>query len=351
MYEFGVIGLGPAGCLFLACLPDEVLGRVAVFDSGCVGGDLSKLYGNVRANLTCSKLAGALQAVPRWATARLEVFERYAPDACPRLADLCEQLRELMKPVLARGTLHSQHVDSMRREPAGWVVEAGGTVRVAKVVVCTGGDPRRLGYTKPVIPLEIGLDRAALASYIRPSDRVVVFGTAHSGTLVLRNLRDVGCRGTVAVHRGVPFRWATPHTPECPCHLLGGTGCHDSEGLKQESAAIAAAIVRGEWTEGGVSLVPLEDSEAVAKALEEADYVVYSVGFQARVPSMVGLGGETVDVTKYNVGTGLIAPGAWGFGMAFPAMYKKPQGGIAPDVGLPGFVGHILHCMPSVLAG
>lgn len=360
MYEYGVIGLGPAGCLFLACLQDDDLGRMVVFDSGCVGGDLARLYGNVVANLTCAKLSEALRTVPRWSSARLEVFEGYAPDACPRLADLCIQLRELMKPVLARVTLHSKHVTKVRREPAWWCIETdtsiSGSIQVAKVIVCTGGEARRLNYPKPAIPLEIALNKDALTSYIRPIDRVVVFGTAHSGTLILRNLRDVGCRGMVGVYRGgagasPPFRWATPHTPECPCHLLGGTGCHDSEGLKQESAAIAAAIVRGEWASDGLLLVRLEDTEAVVRAVMAADYVVYSVGFQARVPHMEGLGGEALDAGSYDPVTGAIAPGAWGFGLAFPSMYEKPQGGIAPDVGLPGFVGHILHCMPAILAG
>lgn len=343
MFEFGVIGLGPASCLFLACLPEDRLTRVVAFEPGCIGGDLARRYGGVVANLTSEQLCRALRNVPRWSTAPMPVLEAYAPDVCPTLADLCLQLRELMKPLLDRITLHSQHIDEIRQTMGGWIV--GGQV-VAKVIVCTGGEPRRLNYPRPAIPLEIALDKVALTSYVQPAARVVVFGTAHSGTLVLRNLREIGCKG-VGIYRGKAFRWSRPHDTECPCHLLGG-GCHDSEGVKQESARIADAIVRGEWGALTPDLVELSDSEALVRAVLEAEYVVYAVGFQKREIRFLGLGGEVLKV-QHDPVTAAIAPGVWGFGLAYPSVYEKPQGGVAPDVGFPGFVGHIRACMDAIL--
>ncbi len=352
MYEFGVVGLGIAGCIFLACLPEDRLRNTIVFDSGCVGGDLARLYGNVVANLTCEQLSKAFHNVPQWSNTRLTVLEAQEQGTCPRLADLCLQLRELMKPILSKVILHSQHIDAIRQIPGGWTLmtEMGlAEYTVAKVVVCTGGDPKRLNYPRPFVPLEIALDRVALASYLKPEDRVVLFGTAHSGTLILRNLREIGCKGTVAIYRkDPPFCWARQHTPECPCHALGGTGCHDSEGVKQESAAIADAIVRGEWGSDTPRLLRASDTEAVVRAVMEADYIVYAVGFQARIPRFVGMGGDVLEI-RHDPATGAIAPGVWGFGLAFPALYEKPQGGLAPDIGLPGFVEHIQNCLGAIL--
>ncbi len=349
MFEFGIVGLGIAGCVFLACIPDECLRRTVVFDSGCVGGDLARLYGSVVANLTCEQLSNAFHAVPRWKDARLRVLEAQDPNTCPKLADLCRQLRDLMTHILPLVTLHSQHIVGARQVPGGWILRSSAgdsEYAVAKLVLCTGGEPRRLDYPKPAIPLEIALDRAALASYIRPSDRVVVFGTAHSGTLVLRNLREIGCVGIVGVYReDPPFRWARSHTPECPCIRLGGTGCHDSEGVKQESAAIADAIVREEWPM--VRILRAEGEEFV-RALMEADYVVYATGFSARKIELRGLGGEVLEC-RHNATTGEMGSCVWGFGLAYPGIYEKPQGGFAPDIGLPGFVGHILNCLPAIV--
>lgn len=368
-YEFAVIGLGPAGCLFLACLPDDVWPRTLVFDAGGVGGvggDLGCRYGNVRANLTRAELAKAFWAIPRWVSEPLPLLLGDAdPDTCPLLSVVCDQLREIMKPILARVTLHSQHVTSVSQIVGGWCVDygsgsdsdssggsgSGDSVCVPKVVICTGGEPRVLDYSKPAIPLSVALDKVALASYIRPTDCVVVFGTAHSGTLIMRNLREAGCSGITGIYRGsTPFRWSRGHTVDCPCALLGGTGCHDSEGVKQESAAIADAIVRGEWGSATPTLISVTESEALETALNAADYVVYAVGFNGRMPALRGLGGEVLGA-DYNPGTGQIAPGLWGFGLAFPAMYTKPRGGEAVDVGLPGFAMHIRACIDAIKNG
>ena len=344
MYSVGVIGLGPAGCLFLASLPDTLYRDVVVFDSGGVGGDLGRLWGAVVANLTREELERAFRAVPRWRDVPLSVLETYAPDTCPLLSDVALQLRELMKPVLRQVTLHSQHVRSAHQEVAGWRIVAEGEHRVARLVVCTGGEPRLLDYPKPVIPLAVALDERQLAAYVRASDHVVVFGTAHSGTLILRNLRRIGCE-LVAVHVGVPFRWVRRHTPECPCVLIGGTGCHDSEGLKQESAAIADLIVRGEWP---VRLIRADEGAELVRAVMAADFVVYATGFKARVPTLYGLGGEVLEV-RHSPQTGAIAPGCWGFGLAYPSLYEKPQGGQAADIGLPGFVAQIQRCLGQII--
>ncbi len=356
-YEIAVIGLGPAGCLFLACLPDATWARTIVFDAGGVegvGGDLGSKYGNVRANLTRSELAKAFWAIPRWVSEPLPLLLGDAdPNTCPLLSVVSKQLQELMAPILASVTLHSQHVASVSQIVGGWRVEYGGScvACVPKVVVCTGGEPKQLNYSKPTIPLAVALDKVALASYIRPSSRVVVFGTAHSGTLIMRNLRDVGCDHITGIYRGcTPFRWSRGHTTECPCVLLGGGGCHDSEGVKQESAEIADAIVRGEWASATPALISASDTEIIASTVGAADYVIYAVGFKGRLPELRGLGGEMLGAV-YDVGTGQIAPGLWGFGLAFPAMYTKPRGGEAADVGLPGFAMHIRACIEAIKNG
>ncbi len=331
----GIVGLGPAGCLFLACLPPECLRSILVFERSCVGGDLSRLYGDVVANLTRAEMTRAFRCVPQWATVPLPILDAYAEDTCPLLADVCLQLRILMKPLLAQVRLYSEEVEEIQQVVGGWVLKtATGRHSCQQVVLCTGADPRGLQYPKPSIPLAMALSPHALGRYVRAEDRVVVFGTSHSGTLVLRNLRQTGCK-TTAVYRGdVPFRWFRNH---------------DSEGLKQESAAIADEIVAAAWGPLTPTLLSYESSAELVRAVVEADYVVYATGFVRRQPRCKGLGGEDVGST-YDPGTAQIAPGMWGFGIGFPALYEMPRGGQAPDVGFQGFVSHILKCMPAILA-
>lgn len=350
MWKIGVVGLGPAGCFFLACLPSSYYERVIVFESGSIGGDLGRVWGNVVANLTKAELAKAFHAISKWSTTPLTVLDKYNPDTCPMLSDVALQIREFMKPILKEVTLHSQHVKSVHHEATGWRIETGlASFHVCKLIVCTGGEPRMLDYPRPSIPLEIALDQLLLARYVKPTDRVVVFGTSHSGTLIMRNLRNVGCQEIIGVHRGpIPFCWSRRHTPECPCILLGGTGCHDSEGVKQESAIVADALTRKEWPE--VTLLRAESSKGsdIVRAVMTADYVVYATGFISRHPPFFGIKGDMLEC-RHNPKTATLAPGAWGFGLAYPALYEKPQGGQAPDIGLPGFVAHIHECLPAIL--
>ena len=330
----GVVGAGPAGCFFLACLPPERLSQVMVFERACIGGDLCRLYAEVVANLTRAEMCRAFRNVPQWSQVPLTVLDAYAEDACPRLADVCLQLRILMKPILAQVKLYAEDVLEVRQSVGGWVLKtAHGSHEVQQVVLCTGADPRVLHYPKPHIPLEMALSPTLLATYLRGGEKVVVFGTSHSGTLVLRNLRQIGCR-TTAVHRSeTPFRWARNHDPE---------------GLKQESAVIADEIVGRAWGPETPTLLPVSSSVELVRAVMEADYVIYAVGFDGRRPRLMGLNGIDVG-NNYSPETALIAPGMWGFGIAYPAMYEMPRGGQAPDIGFQGFVSHILKCIPAVL--
>jgi hypothetical protein len=129
----GVIGLGPAGCIFLASLPPAALNpNTVVYDSGCIGGDLARLYGCVVANLTCAEIVAALRTVPAWRDADMTFLtDRCAPERCPLLSDACAMIRQLVAPVLARVTVRTAHVQEVRElsEGKGWAVTTiNGTV-------------------------------------------------------------------------------------------------------------------------------------------------------------------------------------------------------------------------------
>jgi thioredoxin reductase len=237
-----------------------------------------------------------------------------------------------MKPILAQVKFYAEDVHEIRQVVGGWILKTDTTTHeFQQVVLCTGADPRILQYPKPSIPLEIALSPSILRSYLQGGERIVVFGTSHSGTLILRNLRRIGCR-TTAVYRGVPFRWARNHDPE---------------GLKQESATIADEIVGHAWGSDTPTLLPLESNVELVRAIMEADYIIYATGFERRHPMLRGMDGSPVGT--FDPTTALIAPGMWGFGIAFPALYEMPRGGQAPDIGFQGFVSQILKCLPGIL--
>lgn len=337
MYEIGLVGLGPAGCLFLACLPPEKRSAVIAFDAECIGGDLARLYGGVTANLTCAQMIAAFRQVPEWATANFDVLtERYTADVCPLLADICQQLRVLMAPVLARVRVHTGTVLSCQQNAEGsWTLETSkGACKVGRLVLCTGATARKMDLPKSTVPLDVALSESRIREFVRPTDRVVVFGTSHSGTLVLRNLSSLGCSEVTAVYKGDrPFRW-----------FRDG----DTEGLKQESAAIADSIVCKRWVDRTPTLVSSGDFEGVLRATLDADHVIYCTGFTSRFPPLLDTQGVPI-TPVHDPATGALCRGCWGFGIGFPGTYKTNTGALAPDVGFGGFVEQIRRCLPAIL--
>lgn len=324
-----VVGLGPAGCIFLACLPPEKLhsGIVAI-DQGCIGGDLARLYGNVVANLTRTEMEAAFRKVPAWTSCEFQHIQKYEANQCPLLADVCLQLRENMAPILAKITVRFADVELLQKEDV-WKIHLHKEVLTTnKLILCTGAIPTQMDLPKSIIPLEVALSVSDLRHFVHPKQRIVVFGTAHSGTLIMRNLKDCGCQHVVALYKGEKaFRWRRDGDPE---------------GIKQESAAIADEIVTGAWGPLTPRLVPVSDMGSMLRELMLADHVVYAMGFESRYPRVQGA------VLEHNVETGSLGEGIWGFGIGFPSRYPTPTG-TAPDVGFAAFADHILKCMPAVL--
>lgn len=326
MFKIAIVGLGPAGIFALAQIPPQMQRETVVFEPSAIGGALATDYASVVANLPNSVITAALREVPAWASAPFPHLDKYSNETCPRLGDVVRQLRELIAPDLARVAFHSSRVTKYTRsEHATWKLETstGSMFEVQKIVICTGATPKTLDLPKPVIPLAASLTPALLPNYVTSSDSVVVFGTAHSGTLALKNLREAGVKNLVGLHKGTtPFLFARDG---------------HSEGIKQESAAIADDLLATHWAR----LISLDDFAAAHRAVAEASAVVYAIGFERPAPVFTDSEGGV----KPLIG----APHVYGFGIGFPAPYTDTNGATHPDVGFGGFVSAIKAALPSLL--
>jgi len=332
MYKIGIVGLGPAGILTLALLPETVYPSVIVFEPSAIGGDLATAYGSVIANIPKSVIVSAFQSVPRWSSATFPALDKYADDACPLLYDCVRTLRALIAPELAKVSYHSARVESYEALPSGWKIKTtqGTLFEVQKLVLATGATPRTLDLPKPTIPLAVAFSPSALAHVVSQEDKIAVFGTAHSGTLVLKNLRACGVCALTGLYKGEkPFQYARDGF---------------SEGIKQESATIADSIV----AEGWATLVPLDDFARAHRAVAEATAVVYAIGFQRSVVTYTE-SGVLKTATHDGTGFGTGVKNLYGFGIGFPAPYTGPDGRQYPDVGFGGFVSAIKAVLPSLL--
>lgn len=330
MYEYAVVGLGVAGLLVLAHLPATT--NVLVLERGMVGGALATDYAHVMANIPSKALAATLRRLPGCASAALPFLDGIGGDECPILSDLVKQLKALIAPRLKQVTYRSTSVTRVEREKEGWrVTGETGSWLAKRAILCTGAAPVTMDLPIPHVPLPIALSPLALSRTLDKGARVVVFGTAHSGTLVLKALRDANIQGVTAVHRGpVPFRFARDG---------------DTEGIKQESAVIADEILAGSWP--GLTLVSTEDVGSLQRALLNADAVIYNIGFRTYLnfPVLDGSGlavsSETIVARKF--------PDLFGFGIGFPSLYTAPNGKQYPDVGFAGFIDAIVGSLPLLV--
>ena len=335
--KIAIIGLGPAGIFALALMPDAVLKDVVVFEPAAIGGDLATKYAAVVANIPKSAIIAALRSVPRWESTVFPFLDSYADDVCPPLGVVAKQLRTLVTPLLREIVFQASKVIQITANSANYTIKTSTNqlFEVQKIIVCTGAEPRSMNLPLPTIPLHVALTPALLCAHVGSHDSVVVFGTAHSGTLVLKNLKEAGVHNITAVYKGTtPFVYARDG---------------ESEGIKQESAAIADEIKAGTWASQTPALLSYGDFATVYRAVHASTAVVYACGFNKGVLELQHTDGTTVqyahDGSRFINGP----PGVFGFGLGFPSLYTGNDGKQYPDIGFGGFIAAIKSELTAIL--
>jgi cation diffusion facilitator CzcD-associated flavoprotein CzcO len=338
MNDICIIGAGVTGLSLLLLLQESGadLSKVAVIDPYFDGGDLARRWTAVKSNTPWSKTANALANT---CPSLIQPCE-HAPGSTTKVADIAHHIRA----AAASGLKRTQQIQGLATkanyvsDAAAWTVQvlASGKpieIKAKKLVLAPGGDSKALDLPIPSIPLDVAIDANRLLHYVKPGQRVLVFGTMHSGTLVIRNLASCGAQVTAYYNSQQPFYWARD-------------GVYD--GIKEEAAEIADDIVSGKIP---VDLVPVENTSRVIRTSQHADWVVYAMGFQARNSINVCVNEVSLQhPIKYNGTTGQLndTPPAWGFGIAYPNLAPD---GIHWDVSVAAFLEHMKQQVPSLLQG
>ena len=329
-FQIAIVGLGPAGIFALASLPLEQLHRTIVFEPNCIGGDLFALYGEIKANIPKLDIVTAFRTIPRWKEKPLTFLQSYSDTDCPLLSDVCNQIREWILPDIELAHFHTQRISKFTECAQGWKMETdhGETFETEKLILCIGAKPKTMNLPKQHVPLQHALSISQLRQHVRTTEKVVVFGTAHSGTLILKNLHDIGCKDVYAIYRGkTPFMYARDG-------VLGG--------IKQESANIADAIPT--WTDTPTFL-SYDDFSKLFRIVQDADTVIYSFGFEpCRIQYKDETGTNQVFVHTPSNAQFEHTRNVWGFGIGFPSLANGRA-----DIGFKGFIGAIQSALPSIL--
>ena len=338
--EWVVVGAGPAGIAAVGKLldfgtkPDSIMWIDPQFRVG----DFGTKWSQVPSNTTVWRFLEFLRSCDsfgiREAISEFSISSMDPHDTCI-LKDVVAPLQWITNTLVKSVQTMRSDVTSVRREEDGWLLQTPVRNLSAKnVVLAIGAEPRQLPYPAPSITLEDAFDVGRLKKTVHRGDVVGVFGSSHSAILAVRNLLEAGAGRVINFSRS-PLRYAVDY---------GDWILYDNTGLKGETAR---------WAERDLPKVPEDrllrvgaDDATVRRFLPQCAKIVYGVGFEPRSLRVDG-----ADLTKYDQTSGVIAPGLFGCGIAFPERVVDRAGNIELNVGVLKFAKYLDRVVPIWVDG
>lgn len=322
MKNIAIIGSGAAGLLLLHNFEKHNISpkQITLFDPTHLGGDLQLQWSSVKSNTVWRQITDAVAS----SISTQEPFCSLDPEQPCQLRYIISYLLKATESYRAQCQLRTGYVESVEYADAKWKLYMKGQSFLFDIIFCTqGSDCKTLDLPYPSIPLSIALDQSKLQELVKPHDHVLLFGTAHSATLIAKNL--LACQALITNF----------YASEKPFYFDRDG---DYDGLKQEAAAIADAILAKQYP--SLELVSIQDTSAVIRCSKSAKYCIYAIGFQPRILS---------NTKAYDAQTGKLhaGPNAWGFGIAYA---NQAPDGIHYDVSVPAFQNHIQKQMSDILS-
>jgi hypothetical protein len=325
MKRICIVGAGAAALLLLLQLEKHSIDpkSITVIDPTHNGGDMTKKWLHVRSNTTWRQIFEAVPSRNSFA----KPWGEFPPEQPVELKYVIDYLRACANSYVQQTLLRTDTVVNAVQEEGVWKIalqHAKQPLYFDVVFFCQGSEPKSLDLPFPTIPLDIALDSRRLQDHVYAGQHILVFGTAHSGPLVVKNLVDLGAKITNFYATERPFYFARDG---------------EYDGIKQDAAVIADAILQGQYP--SIQLESVHDMSAIIRASKSADACVYACGFEPRViaPGWKLYDGQTGRIEGTTT--------AWGFGIAYP---NKAPDGIHWDVSVPAFQAHIEKQMPDIMA-
>jgi cation diffusion facilitator CzcD-associated flavoprotein CzcO len=322
-YNWTVIGAGPAGIAAVGRLLDYGVApeKIAWVDPDFTAGDLGGKWRAVPSNTTVSLFLDYLNASPSFRFHEAPPFKLTEVDP----GETC--LLDLVADPLVWISEHlQQRVTAFRT-----MATDQGAITSEKVIVAVGATAKKLAYPGLVeIPLDVALDPEKLAEQSLEGATVAVFGSSHSTMIALPHLLGQPVEKVVNFYRS-PLTYAVD---------LGDWTLFDDVGLKGQAARWARENIDGVYPER-LDRLSIHSPE-FRERLAQCDHVVYTVGFERRQLPGTPQWGRL----DYNPTNGIIAPGLFGFGIAFPECHTDPSGFTEHRVGLSKFMNYLNTVLP-----
>jgi cation diffusion facilitator CzcD-associated flavoprotein CzcO len=335
-YAWTVVGAGPAGIVAVGRLldhgiaPEEIAWVDPAFAAGDLGAKWRPVSSNTQVGFFLSYLNGSpafrFSAAPPMPLREVDPEETCALDlVADPLVWITEHLRERVKAFETTAT-------ALFMEQRQWRIETEQRVLTStNVILAVGAVPKKLCYPQlKEIPLEVALDPEKLAEEPLENATVAVFGSSHSSMIALPNLLRHPVEKVINFYRS-PLRYAV---------YLDDWILFDDSGLKGHAAVWARENIDGVHPDR-LERCRVSDPDFEEK-LAACDFAVYTVGFEPRTLPETPQWGRL----EYNPNNGILAPGLFGLGIAFPARSVDRYGYVEYRVGLKKFMDHLDSVLP-----
>ena len=324
-FQWAVVGAGPAGIAAVGKLLDLAF-KV---------GDLGRFWQNVSSNTKAGLFTDFLNDVKAFSYQNAPhdfSLHHLVPSETCMLSDAVEPLQWVSDQLRSIVHADATHIRSMTLSARQWTLKGDADVYHAKnVILATGAVPTILNYPEiETIPFEVAIDKTRLLKAIKPNETYAVFGSSHSAIIIIHHLVALGAKKIINFYRS-PCRYAVD---------MGDWILFDNTGLKGQSAEWARQHIDGVLP---ANLVRYNSSESnVARFLPECNKAIYATGFTQR---------NTIAISDYahhdyNPHVGIIGPGLFGVGIAYPEVKPDPFGSVETQVGLWKFMTYLNKVMP-----
>ncbi len=337
-FEWAVIGAGPAGIAAVGKLidnhiePSKIAWLDPFFEIGDFGLKWSKVSSNTHAELFV-KFLNACNAFEYTKCTEKFALHNLNPKKTCELSFMVEPLKWVTQILKQKVYTQKITVKNLRIHNQKWQIKLENEVclNTNNIILATGADAKSLSYSHlKEISLEVALNKEKLGTYCTPRDTIAVFGSSHSAILIIRNLLENCSMQKIINFYQSPLKYAV---------YLEDMILFDNTGLKGTTADWARANLHGKLPSKLERM--LVSPENMHNSLLECTQAIYAVGFTKRIIPIEGF-----RELAYNDKNGIIAPGLFGLGVAYPESATDKFGNLEYRVGLWKFIDYLTHILP-----
>lgn len=340
VYEWGVVGAGPGGIAAVGKLIDNGVHpkKIAWIDPDFGVGMLGRKWRSVSSNTTVALFEKFLISSDAFeynsCAKKFDLHNLNGAYTC-KLNYTVEPLEWVTSKLRIKVSAHDDLIKNIFKRNGNWILKSESkSFECQKVILATGSTPKKVESSAnvPIMALEDALQINVLNEKCTSEDTVAVFGSSHSAIMIVRDLLSSNVKKVINFYRS-PLIFAE--------YLPDGGIIHDNTGLKGNTAVWAKQNIESGNIPSRLERY-ISDKDHIDKYLPNCTTVIFAIGFERIEVPVSGM-----DKLSYNHLTGVIAPGLFGAGIAFPEYRADPAGNDEYRVGLWKFMDYLTRVVPE----